>query len=82
LAMSLTSIDALIFTGGIGENARNVREKVVAQLGLLGFQLLPDANENNGVLHDGNIAASGSKPILVIPTNEEWMIASDCLGLI
>jgi acetate kinase len=82
LAMSLTSIDALIFTGGIGENARIVREKVVAQLGLLGFQLLPDANENNGVLHDGNIAASGSKPILVIPTNEEWMIASDCLGLI
>lgn len=82
LAMSLTTIDALIFTGGIGENADIVREKVVSQLGLLGFKINPDANKKNGALHDGDISADGSKPILVIPTNEEWMIASDSLSLI
>ena len=82
LAMSLDTIDALVFTGGIGENAGLVREKVMGQLGLLGIHIDTAANASHGKHQGGLISAPASIATWVIPTNEEWMIASDCLALI
>ncbi len=82
LAMTLSRIDAIIFTGGIGENSSPVRAKVLGQLGLLGFQLDADANKAHGRQTGGRITRADSTPALVVPTNEELMIAQDTAQLI
>ena len=65
-------IDALVFTGGIGEHAAEVRRRVCLQLGWLGLQLDAEANAR----HAKVISAGQSQvDVLVIPTNEEWMMA-------
>lgn len=76
LAVSLPRIDALIFTGGIGENDRVTRSRVIEHLAILGFALDDDLNQQNGD-EIGRISKSGSTLALVIPTNEELMIARD-----
>jgi acetate kinase len=70
-------VDGLIFTGGIGENAPLVREKACERLAELGFQL--DPARNNGVVgKEGEVSADSSRArIMVIPTNEELLIARD-----
>jgi len=76
LAVSLSHIDAIIFTGGIGENAAPVRDKTIAHLVILGARLDSQRNEHHGSLSDGFInAVQDSIPILVIATSEEKMIA-------
>lgn len=72
LAAAMNGIDALVFTAGIGEHAAPVRERIVAPLGWLGFACDRDANSRDAV----RIAAPGSKPVYVIPTDEERMIAN------
>jgi len=72
LAAALQGLDALVFTGGIGENAAPVREKIVTALAWLGFALDPAANAANA--RRITDAASGA-PAYVIATNEELMIA-------
>lgn len=74
-------LDAVIFTGGIGENAAMVRELALKQLGLLGFSVDHERNLAARFGKGGNIAADGSRPALVIPTNEELVIAQDALRL-
>lgn len=72
LASAAGGIDALVFTGGIGEHAAEVRRRVCMQAGWLGIQLNPEANAR----HDLHISAgTSSVDVLVIPTNEEWMMA-------
>ena len=77
LTAALTQLDGLIFTGGIGENSASVREKTLGLLGVLGFRL--DAGANAAAVRgaSGSISAPGSTPALVIPTNEELMIARE-----
>jgi acetate kinase len=71
------NIDAITFTGGIGENAYYVRE--LALKPLLDVKLDPKKNKKNEQL----ISAKNSKvKVFVIPTNEELMIARDTLGLV
>lgn len=75
LAASLGGIDALVFTGGIGEHAAEVRRRVCEQATWLGVELDPAANASKA---DGALRISGPRStvdVLVIPTNEEWMIA-------
>ena len=74
---SLPRLDALVFTGGIGENSATVRTRTVSHLGLLGFALDGQANQNHGRDHDGAIQAEGKHPVLVIPTDEEQVIGMD-----
>lgn len=79
----LQRLDALIFTGGIGENDAKVRAKVIAHLAVLKLGLDPLVNANpcktsNGVISTPESAAV----IMVIPTNEELMIALDTHRLI
>ncbi|UCV02689.1 acetate/propionate family kinase [Dechloromonas denitrificans] len=72
LAAASGGIDALVFTGGIGEHAAEVRRRVCLQSEWLGIRLNPEANAR----HDLFISAGNSSvDVLVIPTNEEWMMA-------
>jgi len=77
MAVSLSKIDALIFTGGIGENDRDVRAQVLKQLKILGFKLDAAANQQSGNETHGRISTVNSNLALVIPTNEELLIAKD-----
>ena len=79
LTAALGGLDALIFTGGIGEHGAPVREQVCAQLGWLGLTLNPAANATNA----SRISATGSRiDVCIIPTNEEWIIARHTAELI
>ena len=79
LAACIGGLDALVFTGGIGEHAAEVRRRVCAQLQWLGVDLDQAANENKAT----RISKAGSQTeVLVIPTDEEWMIAQHTQNLI
>ncbi|MDZ4255203.1 MAG: acetate/propionate family kinase [Sulfuritalea sp.] len=72
LAAALGGLDALVFTGGIGEHGAPVRQQVCAELGWLGLRLDAAANAADA----SKISTSGSRiEVCVIPTNEEWIIA-------
>ncbi len=64
-------LDALVFTGGIGEHAAEVRRLICEPLGFLGFALDEEANKR----HSTSLAALESKPLLIIPADEEAEIA-------
>lgn len=72
---SLTELDGLIFTGGIGENSSWVRQQILAQLSLLNFKVCDESNLAIRFGASGNIAAESSRPCWVIATNEELVIA-------
>lgn len=79
---SLSHLDALVFTGGIGENSHRVRNQTVGHLSLLGFDINSDMNSHHGRYSDGRIDDASSRfPILVIPTNEELVIAREAKRL-
>ncbi|MCB9097418.1 acetate/propionate family kinase [Arcobacter aquimarinus] len=79
---ALDGVDALCFTGGIGENAALIREKVCAGLDSMG--LVIDPVKNNRRSRDArDIATNGSASrIFVIPTNEEFVIANDTFKIV
>lgn len=79
---SLSRLDALVFTGGIGENSARVRQKTIDHLHLMGFELNTGFNELDGQHMNGHIESTGSRfPILVIPTDEELVIAREASRL-
>ncbi len=79
LASALGGIDALVFTAGIGENARNLRAKICDGLGFLGIGLDPERNRANA----REISRAGSATrVLVRSTDEEGMIARHVLHLL
>lgn len=79
---NFTTLDGLIFTGGIGENSMLIRSLILSQLALLNFHEDKLANETMRFGKQGNIAQSGSTPCWVIPTNEEWVIAEQTYQLL
>ncbi|MBD0323406.1 MAG: acetate kinase, partial [Aldersonia sp.] len=81
LAVALGGIDALVFTGGIGEHSPEVRSKVLARLGVLGLHEDAVANHENGRSTDGRVTRGGDAVALVVPTDEELVIARDALEL-
>ena len=73
--------DAIIMTGGIGENSSEVRERIVGRLGALGVKLDKKANKVRGKVQV--ISAKGSKiPVIILPTNEELAIAQDTVRVL
>lgn len=84
-AASLGGIDAVCFTGGIGENSSLVREKVCADLAFMGIDIDSDKNlklEKERTAGNVDISKDSSKArIFVIPTNEELVIARDTYDL-
>ncbi|MEY8198320.1 MAG: acetate kinase [Colwellia sp.] len=79
---SLTQLDGLIFTGGIGENSSWVRTEIVKQLALLNFSLDEEKNQKTRFGASGNIATKDSRACWVIATNEEWVIAEQSAQLL
>lgn len=78
LAATLGGVDALVFTGGIGENAAPIRDRVCQDMAWIGIAV--DADRNAAAKRD--ISAPGAKVrTLVIPTNEEIVIARACAAL-
>ena len=80
-AAVLGGLDALIFTAGIGENAPSIRAAICENLGFLGIHLDEGKNQSSEiekVIHREDALVK----LLVIPTNEELMIARDTLRLI
>ena len=75
LAAKAGGIDALVFTGGIGENAASVRAAICRTLGFMDLRLNPVANE----AHDRRLEIAGSKPICIVAADEEHMIYELCL---
>jgi acetate kinase len=82
LVTSLDRLDALVFTGGIGEKSVIVRSLVLARLGFLGLAEDPEANAAHGQATGGRICRPGVVQALVVPTDEELMIARDTARLI
>ncbi len=81
LAAGLERIDALIFTGGIGENSAVVRSKTLEHLAILHPEIDPAWNERNGQHSNGRITKEAGLGCFVIPTNEELMIARQTAAL-
>lgn len=75
LAAKTGGIDAIVFTGGIGEHCPGIRAAICAPLAFMGFAVEASANQS-GLPSTGQ---AGSKPILVIPADEERMICALCL---
>ena len=77
-AAELNGVDVVVFTGGIGENQINVRKGICKNLSFMGINI--DEEKNNIKGEEKEISDSNSKvKVWVIPTNEELMIAKDCL---
>ncbi len=80
MRMSLEGLDALVFTGGVGENSAEVRAATCQSLQFLGIELDPTKNIN--VQSDCDIATLDSQVrILVLHTQEDWSIAQDCWNM-
>lgn len=70
----LNGADAIVFTGGIGENSQRIRRDSLKNLDFAGIQLDPDLNRT--AKGEGRISAAGSKTeIWIVPTNEEIVVA-------
>jgi acetate kinase len=80
-AISLGQVDALIFTAGIGENGITEREEICKRLGALGLQIDSEKNKVRGQETDVSAADSRGR-ILVVPTNEELVIARDTAKIV
>ena len=80
-AAVMEGIDAVVFTGGSGENQFRIRSKICKKLKFMGLDL--DEEKNNEFRSEGKISKEDSKvEIWVVPTDEELMIAQDTLDLI
>lgn len=80
MAMALDRLDVLVFTGGIGENAPGIREKIVRHLRVIGVQV--SANLNADVSRGNSCCISADRSscsVWVVPTNEELMIAQQAV---
>ena len=78
---ALGGLDAVVFTGGIGENDDDVRERVCEGLEFLGIDF--DAAKNKGCREEACITKEGSRvSVWVIPTNEELLIARDTRDIV
>ena len=79
--ITLGGLDVLVFTGGVGENGLETRQRVCEYLKVIGIEL--DEVENNIKGKEKCITTKNSKiPVYVIPTNEELMIARDTHKLV
>ncbi|EDY84993.1 acetate kinase [Verrucomicrobiia bacterium DG1235] len=83
LRATVKSLDALVFTGGIGENDWRTRSETLQRLEHLGIVIDPEANQNAGKDQNGIISQANS-PVkaIVIQTNEELMIARETEQLV
>ncbi len=78
----LERLDAVVFTGGIGENSDLIREKVLNSLAIFNFNVDKERNAAARFGNGGQITTDEGTVAMVIPTNEEWVIAEDAMRLL
>ena len=80
-AAEMGGVDIIVFTGGVGENQTGLRADVCAPLAFMGVEIDAEANKARGV--EAVISTPGSKvKVVVVPTDEELMIARDTAALV
>ena len=82
-AAAMNGVDCIVFTAGVGENMPHIREEICGNMEYLGLWLDKEKNyqKNDGTIHD--ISGEGAKvKVLVIPTNEELVIARETIELL
>lgn len=78
---AMNGVDAIVFTAGVGENSPSVRAAVCSKLGYLGITIDDEKNDSRG--EEKIISTDDSKvKVLVVPTNEELMIARETVAII
>jgi acetate kinase len=79
-AAALGGVDIIVFTGGVGENQIETRKTTCGNLGFMGVEIDDEANKIRG--EEVIISSPDSKvKVVVIPTDEEYMIALDTMNL-
>ncbi|MGE5585901.1 MAG: acetate/propionate family kinase [Bacillota bacterium] len=80
-AAAMDGVDVIIFTAGIGENSPLLRQRVCEGISFLGVRIDPAKNDVRG--KEADISAEGSAVrVLVVPTNEELVIARDTMEIV
>ena len=80
---AMNGAESIVFTGGIGENAAEIRERICSDLGWFGIELDAELNAKHGVGDNGRISTEMSRvSVFVIPTNEELLIARDTVRVV
>ena len=77
---AMGGLDAVVFTGGIGENAIELREKILTDMAYLGLEVDTEKNHVRG--KEAVITKEGRAVAMVVPTNEELMIAKETASLV
>ena len=79
----MDGLDAIVFTGGIGENADDMRATVCKELTYLGIKIDEEYNSTLVKGKEGEISTPDSKvKVFVLPTNEELVIARDTRDIV
>jgi acetate kinase len=79
--LELGGLDAITFSGGIGENSTEIRGAVLKDLS--GFGIEVDENKNNSIKGEGEISADSSAvKVLVVPANEEIVVARETVAVV
>ena len=81
-AAALDGVDIIVFTGGIGENDTYVRGEIAKGLGYLGVKIDEEKNKHSRGEEIVISTPDSRVMVCVIPTDEEWMIASDTMALL
>lgn len=80
---AMNGAEAIIFTGGIGENSADIRARIGSELIWMGVELDAELNSKHGVDQGGRISTENSRvAVYVIPTNEELLIARDTVRVV
>ncbi len=79
---ALGRVDAIAFTAGVGQHSPRMREQVLGGLEALGIRLDTDRNQDDS--QEARVVSAEDSPVavMVIPTNEEWEIARQSLGVV
>ncbi|HIF9226114.1 TPA: acetate/propionate family kinase, partial [Photobacterium damselae] len=78
--VALDELDGIIFTGGIGENSMPVRSEILRLLKIFGYREDERANADARFGNSGVITQANTPLAMVIPTNEEWVIANESMA--
>ena len=78
----LGTVDAIVFTAGVGQNASSVRSASLSGLQRLGIQVDPELNLQRSDTAFAISADGGDVTVLVVPTDEEWEIAREAMAVV
>ena len=78
----LGEVDAIVFTGGVGEHGAPARARILSGLARLGIELDDIRNEDSSTAPRNIATDDSSVAVLVVPTNEEWEIARQALAVV